>query len=52
MNTEKAFEIFSNWYESCLENGISPEEVVSRMGGMALITNEELVDRLQDEGEI
>lgn len=52
MDKSKAFEIFSNWYESCLENGIEPEEIVSQMGGMALITNDELVERLQNDGEI
>ena len=31
---------------------IEPEEIVSQMGGMALLTNDELVDRLIEEGEI
>jgi hypothetical protein len=47
-----AHKVFSDWYEGCLENGIFPEEAVAKMGGMALITNDELVDRLQDDGEI
>lgn len=52
MTIEEAFDAFSGWYEQCLENGIEPEEVVSRMGGMALVTDEELVDKLQDQGDI
>ena len=51
-NVEEAFKVFSDWYEACLEKGILPEEAVSRMGGMALITNDELVDRLEEDGEI
>jgi precorrin-6x reductase len=52
MDKQIAFKQFSDWYESCLESGIEPEEVVSMMGGMALVTNEELVERLQIDGEI
>jgi len=52
MNIDEAFEVFSNWYEQCLENGIEPEEVVAKMGGMALITDDELVGKLEDEGLI
>jgi hypothetical protein len=52
MNKTEAFEIFSSWYEGCLESGIDPEEIVSKMGGMALLTNDELVERLQNDGEI
>lgn len=52
MDKKKAYEEFSKWYEKCLDNGIEPEEIVAQMGGMALITNDELVQRLQDDGEI
>ena len=52
MDKKSAHKIFSDWYESCLENGIEPEEIVAMMGGMALITNDELVERLQADGEI
>ena len=52
MDKAKAFQIFEDWYNACIENGIEPEEIVAQMGGMALITNDELVDRLIDEGEI
>jgi hypothetical protein len=51
-DVNEAHKVFSDWYEACLENGILPEEAVAQMGGMALITNDELVDRLQDDGEI
>jgi len=51
MNEDMAFENFSKWYEQCVENGLEPERVVARMGGMALITDEDLVNRLQDEGD-
>lgn len=52
MDENEAFNQFQQWYEDCLEGGVSPEEVVARMGGMALITDEALVSRLQDEGDI
>lgn len=52
MNMDEAFEKFSEWYEACLDSGVSPEDVVAKMGGMALITNEELIEKLQNEGEI
>lgn len=52
MDKSKAFDIFNDWYNACLDNGIEPEEIVAQMGGMALITNDELVDRLVEEGEI
>ena len=52
MSKDEAFKLFSEWYESCLENGIEPEEMVARMGGMALITNDELVDQQEQDGLI
>jgi predicted HicB family RNase H-like nuclease len=52
MNKEQAFEKFSDWYESCLEAGIEPEEVVAMMGEMALLTDPETVEKLQNEGVI
>lgn len=52
MDENVAFDKFQQWYEDCLENGVSPEAVVARMGGIALITDEALVNRLQDEGDI
>jgi hypothetical protein len=52
MDKKSAYKIFSDWYEGCVENGIEPEEIVAMMGGMALITNDELVERLQADGEI
>ena len=52
MSKDEAYEMFSEWYEKCLENGIEPEEIVARMGGMALVTDDELVERLQNDGDI
>ncbi len=52
MSKEQALEKFSQWYEECVESGLEPEEIVARMGGMALVTDEDLVDRLREEGEI
>lgn len=52
MSADQAFEMFSMWYERCLESGIEPEKIVGMMGGMALITDEELISRLQSDGEI
>ena len=52
MNEDQAFEMFSLWYDRCLANGIEPEMVVAKMGGMALITDQDLVSRLQDDGDI
>ena len=52
MTLDEASEQFSDWYNSCLENGIDPNDAVVRMGGMFLLTDEELIDKLQDEGVI
>ena len=52
VDIESAAKFFSDWYEACLEAGVEPEEAVAKMGGMALVTNEELVGKLQDEGDI
>lgn len=52
MNKEEAYAQFSEWYEACLENGIEPEEIVSMMGGMALVTDEEVVSKLREAGDI
>jgi hypothetical protein len=52
MSKDELFEQFSDWYEKCLENGIEPEEIVQMMGEMALITDGEIVDKLQANGDI
>lgn len=52
MSKEEAFKQFSEWYEACLENGIEPEEIVAMMGGMALVTDEDVVSKLQEAGDI
>ena len=41
MTEEEAFQIFSDWYERCLESGIEPEAIVAMMGGMTLVTDPE-----------
>ena len=52
MSREEAFEKFQQWYDECLESGLEPEEIVSMMGGMALVTDEDVVDRLKADGDI
>lgn len=52
MTREEAFQKFSVWYNDCIENGISPEEVVAQMGGMVLVTDDDLITKLQSEGDI
>jgi hypothetical protein len=52
VDKQKAYKEFSEWHERCLENGLEPEEIVSMVGGIALVTNEELVERLQNDGDI
>ena len=52
MNETDAYEKFEKWYEDCLENGIDPNAIIERMGGMYLITDEELIDRLKENGDI
>ena len=52
MRSEQALEKFSKWYNDCLESGLEPEAIVAKMGGMALVTDEELVERLINEGSI
>ena len=49
---KKAYEEFSAWYEKCLENGIEPEQIVIQMGGMRLITNEEIIEFLIENEKI
>jgi hypothetical protein len=52
MNETEAYEIFEQWYDDCLENGIDPNVIIERMGGLYLIANEELINRLKDNGDI
>ena len=52
MSKEEALEKFQQWYDECVESGIEPEETVSMIGGMALVTDEDRVSRLQDDGDI
>jgi hypothetical protein len=52
MSKDEAFEQFISWYEKCVENGIEPEEIVQMMGEMALVTDGDIVDKLQENGDI
>jgi len=52
MTNSEAYERFSKWYEDCLESGIEPNDAIEKMGCMFLLTNEDLINRLKDEGEI
>ena len=52
MTEDEALDKFSDWYELCVESGLEPEAIIARMGGMVLITDEVLIERLQDEGVI
>ncbi len=45
---DKALEVFENWYERCLENGIEPEAVVERVGEMKLLVNMEQIERYEN----
>lgn len=38
MTKSEAFEMFSSWYNECIESGIEPEEIVEMMGEMKLVT--------------
>jgi hypothetical protein len=44
MTSEIALEKFEEWYQECLESGISPEEIVDQMGEMKLLVNQEQID--------
>lgn len=44
----KAYEMFSDWYEFCLENGVEPEAVVAEFGEMMLITDKDLIDKIKE----
>lgn len=39
MTSEEALIQFEEWYQSCLENGVEPEDVVSKVGEMMLLVN-------------
>lgn len=52
MTKSEAYDQFSQWYESCIEHGLDPSAVISEIGGMILITNEDLIQKLEEEGKI
>lgn len=41
MTEDQLYDMFSDWYELCLLNGVEPEKIVERMGGMTLVTENE-----------
>jgi hypothetical protein len=52
MTREDALEQFENWYSACIESGISPEDVISLVGEMLLITDQHIIDQIKDSGII
>jgi hypothetical protein len=48
---QTAHEMFAAWYEYCLSNGIEPEQIVSEFGDMMLITDSELIERIEKLAE-
>ena len=45
---ETASDMFDEFYNFCLENGIEPEQIVKDYGEMMLVTNQEDVDKCED----
>lgn len=43
---DEAIRLFSEWYEFCLENGVEPESVVENFGEMKLITDVEVIKKI------
>lgn len=41
-----AAEMFSEWYEYCLDNGIEPDEIVEDFGEIMLITDPEMIEKI------
>lgn len=49
LNAEaNALEMFTKWYEFCLDNGLEPEVVVENFGEVLLITKPDLVEKVKD----
>ena len=44
MKHDEALDMFSKWYEKCLENGLEPEKIVEDFGEVILITEPEKVE--------
>jgi len=45
---ELAAQMFSDWYNYCLENGVEPEEIVEEFGEMLLVTNSDTITKIQN----
>ena len=48
INFEEALNSFSQWYETCLDNGLEPELVVESFGEMMLITDAHKVELVKE----
>jgi hypothetical protein len=52
MTEDEALQMFSDWYERCLNSGIEPERIVERMEGMMLVTDPGRVEELLSNTDI
>jgi hypothetical protein len=43
---DEATRMFSEWYEYCLEKGIEPESIVENYGEMKLITDIDIIEKI------
>jgi len=43
---QEALRLFSEWYEFCLKNGVEPEVIVENFGEMKLITDAEMIEKI------
>ena len=48
MSKDEALTAFEDWYNACIEAGIEPEEIVSEVGGMMLITDEKTIEMFHE----
>ena len=44
---DRAEEMFDEWYQFCLENGVEPEKVVENYGEMMLVTDIEMIETIE-----
>ena len=52
MTIDDAYEVFAKWYEDCLESGIDPNDVVQQIGEMYLLTDNDIINQLKNDGVI
>ena len=48
MTETEALDRFNAWYNDCLENGISPEDIVESVGEMKLLVTQEQIDSFEN----